>query len=637
MALLGFWQPQRDLMATETGLFHRLFERAARAVRTRLVLRQVLTWASGGALVGAAGAALLWWQRLGDLRPWSAVAIAAGALVGVVLASRNRWSDTDVALFLDARLGSREAISTAVELRSEAERSDQSREVVVRQAATALEDAGGKRARPRVLGRRHGLLPLGVAGIAYLSLAALPPPPPAPPPAPGVDLAQVDDVKGLEKIIALEQLTPRDAEQEKRLEELAERARKLREQLKNGMERREALSKIGKLRDDIAAERLKLGDQKNRPGLEAAVGKLSQSPLTKDAAEALGDGDLTRFDEEMKKLANAREDEDREAAKKALEDALDAAKQKGAEDVAKALEEQKKLFEERQKRSQALRELARSMGDGLSDEARENLEEFGESGSPEAQKKLADSLGKALEGLSEEERKQLAENMQKRMQGQAGESVDPLSKEQIEDLAKQLADPNAQKQLQDSLKELAKSPSSSEQQRQRGLDDAERGGADAQKQLGAPMPMPGPGQKPGQGKPGPGKEPGQGQPGQDGQGQGKGQGSGKGQGKNPAGSQGQANGHGGPGSHKDTGKGTHDGETGKIDGRGLRAKARGNLSPGGPLHGASRGRAPARAGETANQRGSGALGKVAPDEVSGVERSDVPQEYREQVGRYFQD
>jgi hypothetical protein len=54
------------------------------------------------------------------------------------------------------------------------------------------------------------------------------------------------------------------------------------------------------------------------------------------------------------------------------------------------------------------------------------------------------------------------------------------------------------------------------------------------------------------------------------------------------------------------------------------------------MRGTSLGRAPARAGETANQRGTGALGKVAPKEVGGVQRSEVPQEYREQVGRYFQ-
>ena len=48
------------------------------------------------------------------------------------------------------------------------------------------------------------------------------------------------------------------------------------------------------------------------------------------------------------------------------------------------------------------------------------------------------------------------------------------------------------------------------------------------------------------------------------------------------------------------------------------------------------GRTPGRAGETANKAGTGQLGVVGPSEVGAVERSEVPEEYREQVGRYFQ-
>jgi hypothetical protein len=55
-----------------------------------------------------------------------------------------------------------------------------------------------------------------------------------------------------------------------------------------------------------------------------------------------------------------------------------------------------------------------------------------------------------------------------------------------------------------------------------------------------------------------------------------------------------------------------------------------------PLLGATQGRGEAQPGETADERGSGALGEAAGSEVGGVERSEVPEEYREQVGRYFQ-
>jgi hypothetical protein len=45
---------------------------------------------------------------------------------------------------------------------------------------------------------------------------------------------------------------------------------------------------------------------------------------------------------------------------------------------------------------------------------------------------------------------------------------------------------------------------------------------------------------------------------------------------------------------------------------------------------------PGRSGGTANTRGTGDLRIVGPAEVDGVERSDVPQEYRDHVRQYFQ-
>jgi len=54
------------------------------------------------------------------------------------------------------------------------------------------------------------------------------------------------------------------------------------------------------------------------------------------------------------------------------------------------------------------------------------------------------------------------------------------------------------------------------------------------------------------------------------------------------------------------------------------------------MHSATLGRAPARAGETANQVGTGKLGTAGPAEVGAVEGADIPEEYREQVGRYFE-
>jgi hypothetical protein len=431
-------------------------------------------------------------------------------------------------------------------------------------------------------------------------------------------LVQIASLQGLDKIEDLEKLDARDAAQRQRLDQMAKEARKLREQLSKGMERREAQAKIAKLRDDVAAERLKFGDQKNRAGLEAAVGKLAENQRTKDAAKALGDGDLVEFDRKMQELANKVEKSDREAAKKALEEAAKAAREHGAKRLAESLEEQKELFEKRQAKAEALRELAKGLQGKLSEQAQKDLEEFGQNGSPEAQKRLAESLEKALEGLSEQERKRLAEKLQKQLE-QRGDDANPMTRRELEELAKKLSTPEGQKQLQEQLEELAKPDSSKDAEREKGLGDAEKGGADAERGLGGVMPVPSEGSSGGSGTGDPGD---------------KGDKTGR-SGKKDGSSKGDE-GSGGPGSHHDEGTGDHTGTTSKVEGKELRSKATGKLNAGAPMKGSTLGRAPSRPGETANQAGTGALGQAAPSELGGVEGSEVPEEYREQVGRYFQ-
>jgi hypothetical protein len=325
--------------------------------------------------------------------------------------------------------------------------------------------------------------------------------------------------------------------------------------------------------------------------------------VTKDAAKALGEGDLTAFDNEMQKLANRAEQQSRDVAKEALKEAIRVAKERGAEDVAKSLEEQEKLFGERENGAEAMRELAEALKGELSEEAKKDLEEFGESGSSEAQKRLSDALGEVMKGLSEEERKRLAENLKKRA-AESGQA-NPMTKEQLEEMARRMATPEGQKELEEQLKELARQDPSKEAEREQGLGEAERGGAECQRQLGVPAPS--------EGAPGPGKG-----------------------GNKPGGDGKKQAGQGGPGSKRDDGKGDHGGQTAPVEAPELRSKANAKINPGTPMQGTTIGRAPGRAGETANQRGSGALGTVGPTELGGVERSDVPQEYREHVGRYFQ-
>ncbi len=602
--------PERAAPApnASTDQVERQFARWARRIRARLALKSAVVGSAAGVTLGAVAVGLAWWQRHGELRPWALAGMATlGLLAGLVHSQRRRWSDSEVALFLDARLGTRETITTALELGRSREVTPAAVEVVQASALEALSTGEPARARPPLWHRSSLLLPVGLAAALVFCLLPLPPAPAAPAKPPGSERVQLTNLAGLEKIEALDQLNATTPEERERLKRIAEAARRLRAELAKGLEKREALAQVAKLRDDILAERMKFGDAQSRAGLDAAVAALEQKKGLERAARALSEGDLVGFDEEMQRIANLAEKEDRKAAQDALDEAAKAAKKKGAEALGKALERERKKFEEAQAKAEALRELARELGSKLDQDGRSALEDYGESGSPEAQRKLTEALERALKRLSEEERKRLAENLKNKAQG-GGDSMKPMTRAEIEDLARKLSQKDADKLLEEQLRELAKRDPSEDAQKERGLGDADRGGAEAQRGLGA-IPLPSPGQ-PGGGKPG----------------------SAPGQKSDPLGK----DGNGGPGSKHDEGQGNHEGETKAPDAKELRSKADTRLLPGAPMHGATLGRAPAHAGETANQMGTGSLGVVGQTEVGAVDGTDIPEEYREQVGRYFE-
>ena len=577
----------------------------AARVHRRHALRRALTGASLGLALGALGALGLWAVRLGELRPFAAGLGALGAVAGLLWAGRRRWSDSDVALYLDARLGSDETLTTALGAVDSKATDEPALSHVVERAASVLDHADPARVRPQLWSRLHVALPVSAAAIAAVSLLPLPPAPKPPPVAPGAERVRIENLKGLERIEALEHLRGQNPEQDERLKKLAEQARKLRESLAKGLEKREALSEIAKLQDGIAAERLKLGDQQNRPGLDAALRAFGSNKALQDAQKALGNGDLTAFDEEMQKLANRAETSDRQAAKEALQEAAKEAREKGAKGLADTLDGERRLFERRQSHADALREFARGMKGKLSPEAESDLKEFGSSGNPKAEQRLEQGLERALEGLTPEERKRLAERMQKQLKDEDGAAA-PMTKKQLEDLAKSLDTDDGVESLEKQLKELAKPEGSRDSEREQGLGDADQGGSEAERGLGAlPIPMSGDGS--------PGKSAGK-------------SGSDK-SGGSPSGS---------AGSEHDTGAGDHKGSTPEVAGKELRSKAEARLQAGAPMHGATLGRAPARAGETANQLGTGTLGEARQTEVGAVDHADIPEEYREQVGRYFE-
>ncbi len=584
--------------------FRRAFVGFAARVHRRQALRHALTGAGFGLALGALAALGLWALRLGELRPFAAGVGALGAIAGALWAGKRRWSDNDVALYLDACLGSHETVTTALGASTHGA-SEPALAHVLERATGVLGSADPARVKPRLWSRAQVILPVSVAAIAAISWIPLPAAKKPPPIAPGAESVRIENLKGLERIEALARLHGQNPEQDERLKKLAEQARKLRESLAKGLEKREALSEIAKLRDGIAAERLKLGDQQNRPGLDAALRAFGNNKALQDAQKALGNGDLTAFDEEMQKLANRAESSDRQAAKEALEEAAKEARSKGAKGLADALDAQRRLFEKRQAHADVLREFAEGMKGKLSAQAQEDLKEFGRSGSPQAEQRLSAGLEKALEGLTPEERKRLAERMQKQLQDNDGDAS-PMSKKQLEDMAKKLSTEDGVQALEKQLHELAKPEASDDAQREQGLGDADRGGSAAERGLGAmPIPM--------NGDSAPGANASEGTPGNADKG-----------------------GTPGAGSEHDTGTGDHQGSTPEVAGKELRSKADARLQAGAPMHSATLGRAPARAGETANQVGTGTLGEARQTEVGAVDHADIPEEYREQVGRYFE-
>jgi hypothetical protein len=575
------------------------FARAARRVRGRLWLRRVLSGAALGLCAGALAAGVAWWLRQSELRAATAVLGVVGAGLGALLAARKRWTDEEVALYLDEKLESQEQIVTAVGLR---ERQSEAAHHLRQSAARALEEALPRLAGPRVWDAPQLSGPLAAGVIAWLSLAPLPPAPPVARP-PGVEKIQLTDVRGLERIEALRDRRGRSPEDERRLRALADEAKKLRAELQQGVEKRDALSHIAKLRDSIAELRAEIGSGQNRQGLEAAIGALGENPKLAKAARALGDGDITAFDKEMQRLANQAEKDARDSAKRALEEAERAARAKGAQALGDALHEQQRLLAQRSADAEALRELGQALQGQLDPQALEDLKEFGATGDPEAARRLAEAMGKALGKLSDEERKRLAERLKQQLE--SGSQAAPMTKEELEDLARRLASGEGQQELEERLKQLASPQPSAEAERDGALDDAERGLGETERGLGAtPIPTPGGASQGGKSTPrGPSDAE---QPG------------------------------GGPGSQHDTGSGDHRGQSQAVDAPELRAKAHVSRSGVGPMHAATLGRAPARPGDTANQRGTGSLGSVAPAEIGAVEQSEVPEEYREHVGRYFE-
>ncbi len=579
--------------------FRAAFARWRAAVHRRHALSWGLRGASVGALAVVAGATVAWATGHGGAIVLGAMVVPMGGAVGAGLAWWRRWDDAAVALYLDAKGGSAEVITTALEagdgLPTEVG------EHLRREAVLAMR-ALGKGSLRRVASRWQ-LVPAGML-VATVALALAPRTTPAAsrvaPMETESERVQMEAPAGWSAVEAVGRLPTRDDARQARLEAISAEARRLREQLATGIDRREAMTAAERLRATVAAERERMWRGDGERGVERAAGVLARVGFA-GAAQALEAHDLEALDRAMERLANARESADRERARAALSEAADAAQGAGANDLADALHQEEELLHRRADRNQLLRALATQLGQNEAvRRAAEHLERLP---SDESARDLAEVMERALAMLTAQERERVAERMRQALARpqSASRAGDPANQGEGQARSEQ---PMTAEQLARRLRELAQAG-----------DDEGEGAAGG----GVPVPMPGGGVRAMQRGLG-GAEDAAGRAtaqlgGQDGHGRGQ---------------------QGGEGGGRGGGAGEHDGSTAAIDGHeGLRARTRAVVRGGG-TGAASVQRINGSAGGVARTMRSGALEGAAAEALRGVDRSDIPAEYRSQVRTYFQ-
>ncbi|MGC4086465.1 MAG: hypothetical protein QM756_00950 [Polyangiaceae bacterium] len=169
----------------------------------------------------AVGAA--WLAYVGPGRWFALGGSALGALGGAVLGLRRRWNQTEVALFLDARLGEAELVTSALGCRED---SGERAATLRTRAEQSLSGFSKARLRLPAWSRWHALSVPALAAAVWLSL--LPARVAVAANTPGSKLLKRGDVPGLERIEALSGAPSLSAEDGERLKRLAEEARRLR-------------------------------------------------------------------------------------------------------------------------------------------------------------------------------------------------------------------------------------------------------------------------------------------------------------------------------------------------------------------------------------------------------------------------
>ncbi len=576
--------PDAQLETFREGFFSR-FE----ALRARLRRRQLATTGLDAALLalvaGATGLALVELHASTPLRLAALGTAGVGACAyGVWTARRRRLTAVDAALYFDAQSDSGELLVSVLELETSATASS----ALPRRADQLLGKLERQPRLPKLWWKRH--LTLAPLLALTLWLATRPLPPPGAHAAAQQARISAAGLK-LDTLKRLSNLPAHDAEQAKRLRRLADAARQLEQQLQRGMERREAQHALASLSDGLREEHLELSSRDERQGREAAMAELEKSEATRALAKALGDGDLIELDQAMQQLSQRWEQESRKQALQALTAAEKAAREHGAARVADALGEQRR-------RTAALDALMDGLRAELGDKLPEALNPTPGSKGAADGAKLSEALSKAIEGLSPEQRRRLAKRLGEQLTA-PGSNPGEASPRELAKMLEQLERPGGAKALGEQLRRFADSPSA---QREKRLREAERELRQAERQLGL-LPVPGPAAPGG----GPGRDGRDGTPGS-----------------------------GSPGSGGGGGPKASGSSSPPLAANELRSRAPAAFDPRFPEADVSRGQAPATPGVQSQrpvQAPRGAKGN--PGSLSGADDHSVPEEYRDQVGRYF--
>jgi hypothetical protein len=402
---------------------------------------------------------------------------------------------------------------------------------------------------------------------------------------------------GLRRVEALRDVDTLGVEERRRLDTLATAARELEARSKSGIERKEALDALARIRDGVTSEQSRLADAKNRAGLDAAARALASHPETREAARALGNADLRALDREMARIADKEEKAARSAAMTALDEASSAARQRAAEEVAQALDEQRHLLQRRAAQSDALKELAHLLEGTLPPETRRQLERLERSTGANGDA-FAQALAEALEGLTPEERARLMKALARKTDAMQMEGSP--TRGEMERLMRALSSKEGREELRALLKKLANAEPSKDGKREDALAMAQIGLDDAQRALTSePSEQGALGTKQDPNAPSIGNQP-----------------SGASSPSGPSGTKAAP-------------------AEALPSASGFAARATAPATPGGVYAGKAEGFAPPIGGAPPAGSPAAALSIAAPREIGAVERSNVPKQYQEQVRRYF--